>query len=302
MCRDCLELLDDAALTARREAMRTRPWDFPFLEQPTTADEHDRRICFYSTRVVHEPRRTLEQTLQMVATRPTRVTAPPTGALVRDPHGTEMAVVGALGQLFLAVGRNNAYFLNFAAAIPSPPCTVGAMPWLDTGAMGALIARFVPGYEHLDGAAALRSADAAFHAATAVLLNELARALRINLRSSIARIRRMLKTPAGLGRVVASWAAIQRLPAVADLRDHLGRAPDPPDESARLTRALDEQTAQHEACLAALNETREALHDAQEALQRSRDECAELRAAKRPCVDRPATVWRLDWMARRRFV
>ena len=121
MCRDCLELLDDAALTARREAMRTRPWDFPFLEQPTTADEHDRRICFYSTRVVHEPQPTLEQTLQMVATRSTRLAAPPTGALVRDPHGTEMAVVGALGRLFLAVGRNNAYFLNFAAAIPSPP-------------------------------------------------------------------------------------------------------------------------------------------------------------------------------------
>jgi hypothetical protein len=307
MCRDCLELVDDAALTARREAMRTRPWDFPFLEQPTTADEHDRRICFYSTRVVHEPRRTLEQTVRMV-TRPSLEPPPVAGTLVRDPHGTEMVVVGALGQLFLAVGRGNAYFLNFVAAIPSPPRTVGPMPWLDTGAMGALIERFVPGYGHLTD-------EAAFHAATARLLKELARALHINIRSSIGRIRRLLETTAGVGRVVAAWSAIRRLPAVVDLHENLGdwsgwaesraepraeppaepRADPPaasPTESARLARALADQTAQHEAC-------RSELREALAALQRSRDECAELRAAKRPCVDRPAAVWRLDWLARR---
>jgi len=227
MCIDCRELRDDADLTALRQWMTTSPQQFPFLQAPVTLEDHARRVCFNSTRILMAPDKIdLRSTLELIS-RHTQATPPRCGASIYEPKGVEVLAVGSLGQLFLGVGPGNTYFLNFAAAVASNPGGVGTMPWLDPAAIGCLIGRFVDEFESQTASDALTTErwgefEQPFHAAAAVLLNELADRLGLTRRACIVKVRRMLRTISGRARVERAWTAVMDLPAARQLREQLG--------------------------------------------------------------------------------
>jgi len=227
MCRDCRELRDDADLTALRQWMTASPQDFPFLTEPLTLEDHARRVCFNSTRILMASSEIdLRSTLELISPH-TQATPPRCGASIYEPKGVEVLAVGTLGQLFLGVGPANTYFLNFAAAVASDVGGVGTMPWLDPAAIGCLIGRFVDEFKSQAASEALTTErwgefERPFHAAAAVLLNELADRLGLTRRACIVKVRRMLRTISGRARVERAWTAVLNLPIARQLCEQLG--------------------------------------------------------------------------------
>jgi hypothetical protein len=152
MCHDC-DSLSLAELDARRAHMQAAMLagsgdspSYPWLNAPLTQDERERAACFYSYCVRRSTAPTLPETLGIWRHSIRGTTyKPTTGSKFYETDGTEMVVVGLLGEMFFAVGRSKHVRLGYIASVRfvgTQESSAPRMPLLTPEAMDSLLLRF----------------------------------------------------------------------------------------------------------------------------------------------------------------